>query len=115
AQLKQYAEEANDRKIKPFLLLVLGQKYLLENNNVNALKCFNEIISSYSSSAEITEAERLKSGASNIQSFGSKGILIGVMLPLSDADGKLNSTGQEILEGIKYAVSEYNSCRENKL
>lgn len=115
AQLKKYADDSNDRKIKPFLLLVLGQKYLLENDNVNALKCFNEITSSYNLSPETKEAERFKSSASEIQSYGNKGILIGVMLPLTDADNKLNPTGHEILEGIKYAVSEYNLGRENKI
>ncbi|MCJ7553813.1 MAG: ABC transporter substrate-binding protein [Ignavibacteriaceae bacterium] len=114
-QIKPFSDEAKDRKLKPFLLLVLGKKYLLENDNVNAIRSFNEITSSYSSSDEFKEAERLKTNSSTISSYGDKGILIGVMLPLNDNDGKQNLAGQEILEGIKYAISEHNKGRENKI
>lgn len=114
-QIKNIASETRDKTLKPFLLLILGKKYLLENDNVNAIRSFNEIISSYSSSLEYTEAERLKSASSTLSSYGDKGILIGVMLPLKDSDGRPNVAGQEILEGIKYAVYEYNQGRQNKI
>ncbi len=114
-QIKTFSDEAKDIKIKPFLLLILGKKYLLENDIVNAIRSFNEITSSYSSSDEFKEAERLKTNSSTISSYGDKGILIGVMLPLNDNDGKPNLAGQEILEGIKYAISEHNKRRENKI
>ncbi|MBS4035953.1 MAG: penicillin-binding protein activator [Ignavibacterium sp.] len=114
-QIKSYSEEAKNRKLKPFLLLLLGKKYLLENDNLNAIRSFHEILTSYSSSEEFQEAERLRNSASTISSYGDKGILIGVMLPLKDKDGSLNSAGQEILEGVKYAVSEHNKGRENKI
>ncbi len=114
-QIKTFSDEAKDIKIKPFLLLILGKKYLLENDIVNAILSFNGITSSYSSSDEFTEAERLKTNSSTISSYGDKGILIGVMLPLNDNDGKPNLAGQEILEGIKYAISEHNKGRENKI
>lgn len=114
-QIKSYSDEIKNRKLKPFLLLLLGKKYLLENDNVNAIRSFNEIITSYSTSEEFKESERLRNSSSAISAYGDKGILIGVMLPLKDKDGQLNSAGQEILEGIKYAVSEYNKGRENKI
>lgn len=114
-QIKNIVSETRDKTLKPFVLLMLGKKYLLENDNVNAIRSFNEIISSYSSSFEYTEAERLKSASSTFSSYGDKGILIGVMLPLKDSDGRPNVAGQEILEGIKYAVYEYNQGRQNKI
>ncbi len=114
-KLKVINEETKDRKLKPFILLILGKKYLLEDNNFDAIRSFNQIISSYSISGELPEAERLKAEAQSVSSYGNRGVLIGVMLPLNDSDGKPNSAGQEILEGIKYAVSEYNKNRENKI
>lgn len=114
-EIKYITDETRDRSLKPFLLLILGKKYLLENDNVNAIRSFNEIISSYSSSVEFTEADRLKSAASTVSAYGDKGILIGVMLPLKESDGSPNIAGQEILEGIKYAVFEYNQGRQNKI
>lgn len=114
-RLKAINDETRDRKLKPFTLLILGKKYLLDNDNVNAIRSFNEIISSYSSADEFPEAERLKAGASTVTSFGDRGVLIGVMLPLNDSDGKPTTVGQEILEGIKYAVSEHNKGRDNKI
>lgn len=114
-QIKSVSEEIRDRILKPFVLLILGKKYLLENDNVNAIRSFNEIISAYSSSDEYPEAERLKTSSSTISAYGDKGILIGVMLPLHYSDGNPNSAGQEILEGIKFAVSEYNKGRENRI
>lgn len=115
SQIRSFADNARDRKIKPYLLLVLGKKFLLENDNVNAIRSFNEIISSYNTSDEFNEAERLKSGISNLTSYGDTNILIGVMLPMGDSEGRVNPTGLEILEGIKFAVSEYNKNRENKI
>lgn len=114
-KIKSYSDASRDRKLKPFLLIVLGKKYLLENNDVNALKIFNEILNSYSSSEEYSEAQKLKDSSSTTSGYGDKGILIGVMLPLKNDDGTINIAGQEILEGIKYAVSEYNKGRENKI
>jgi branched-chain amino acid transport system substrate-binding protein len=114
-QIKNITDETRNKTLKPFLLLILGKKYLLDNDNVNAIRSFNEVISSYSSSVEYTEAERLKSASSTLSSYGDKGILIGVMLPLKDSDGRPNIAGQEILEGIKYAVYEYNQGRQNKI
>lgn len=114
-QIKSVSDDIRDRTLKPFVLLILGKKYLLESDNVNAIRSFNEIISSYSSSDEYSEAERLKTGSSAVSAYGNKGILIGVMLPLHYNDGNPNSAGQEILEGIKYAVSEYNKGREHKI
>lgn len=114
-QIKKYSDEASDKKLKPYLLMVLGKKYLIENDNVNAIRCFNEIIRSYYSSDEFDEAEKLKSGSDTLTSYGNTGILIGVMLPLRDNEGKVNTTGHEILEGIKFAVSEYNKGREKKI
>lgn len=114
-QIKTFSDDLSDRKLKPFLLLVLGKKYLLENNYVDAIKSFNEITTSFSLSDEFSEAEKLKLSSANLKSYGDKGILIGVMLPLNNDDGTTNLAGIEILEGIKYAVSEYNKGRENKI
>lgn len=114
-QLYDIRDKSRSRELKPFLSLILGKKFLLEDDNVNAIKSFNEIISSYSSSEEYKEAERLKSASSTVSVYGDRAVLIGVMLPLKDENGNPNPAGQEILEGIQYAVSEYNTGRENKI
>lgn len=114
-QIKTFSDEVKERKLKPFLLIVLGKKYLLENDYVNAIKIFNEITTSYSSSDEYTEAEKLRVSSTKVKSYGDKGILIGVMLPLNNDDGTTNLAGNEILEGIKYAISEHNKGRDNKI
>jgi branched-chain amino acid transport system substrate-binding protein len=114
-QIKNLSDEVKSRKLKSFLLLLLGKKYLINGDDLNALRSFNEIISSYASSEEYIEANTLSKGLATVTNYGDKGILIGVMLPLNDENGNSNLTGIEILEGIKYAISEYNSGRENKI
>ena len=103
--------------VKPYLLLLLGKSFLKEGKKGDALNSFTEIITGYRHSVEYTEAKSLIESPVSNNITTSTQTLIGVLLPL-----KLNNSGEptsnaaaEILEGIKYAVANFNAGRTDKI
>ncbi|MBK7498767.1 MAG: ABC transporter substrate-binding protein [Ignavibacteriales bacterium] len=97
-----------------FLLLLTGKLYLAEGDNADALKKFSEITSKHISSDEYVEALNLKKNYSSLQSNSTYPI-VGVLLSLTDENGREIDAAKEILEGIKYAFHEYNSDHSEKI
>ena len=114
--IKNIYENTTSEKLKPFLLLVLGETYLVNGNSTDGLKAFSQIDLFYPNSPENLEAKNYKpSSIENYQS-NSRLTLIGVMLPLflnNPNNGKTPVT--EILDGIKFAVSQYNRTHRNRI
>lgn len=114
-QLKKILDEQSSAKLKPFLLLLLAKAYQNENDRINSIKAVSEIITMYPTSEERAEAENLKSSG---LSFGNsvEGSVVAVLLPLSEiSDASNKSAGDEILDGIKFAFSEFNKNRKDKV
>lgn len=114
-KVKDISGRFDNSDIKPFLLFILGKVYLLENDNENSFKSFNEVASKYPNSNYYNDAAQLKSGISTGSKTTGSNVVIGVMLPLTDDKGSETIAGHEILEGIKFAVSEYNKNRNDKI
>ena len=113
-QLERLSSSFNSGKVKSYLMLQQG-KYLIRNGNSSGAKNkFEELISSYPESAEYTEAKKLVD-----YSYSAKpsATVIGVMLPLeTNPAGEFNNLpAAEILEGIKFAVDEFNKLRSDKI
>ena len=100
--------------LSSFLLLLTGKLYLAEGDNSDALKNFNEIILKHSTSDEYVEALNFKKTNSDIQTNTGYPI-VGVLLSLTDANGREIESAKEILEGIKFAFHEYNSGHTEKI
>jgi len=113
-QLQRFYSSFSSSKVKSYVLLQQG-KYLLRNRNAFESKnIFEELINNYPDSEEYDEAKKLIDYSYNPPTTHTT---IGVMLPL-----ETNSNGQysfqaaiEILEGIKYAVDEFNKDRIDKV
>ncbi len=114
--IKKIYNSINESKSKPYLLLILSKVSVAEGNLKAAGQYLLVLVQKYPNSDEKGEASLLKQKIDNdiITVRSNTEItspLIGIMLPLSG--GKVSSgassAASEILEGIKYAVSEYNS------
>jgi branched-chain amino acid transport system substrate-binding protein len=101
-------------KSHTYLLLLKGKLNLSKNNPAIAKECFTEIVLNYPGSVEKNLAARLLMGINTNDIYGS---LLGVILPvfLQDTNSHRVEPSVEILEGIKFAVSEYNSSNNNKI
>jgi branched-chain amino acid transport system substrate-binding protein len=113
-QLDRLSSSFNSNKVKSYILLQQG-KYLIRNGNVSGAKNkFEELISSYPESVEYAEAKKLMD-----YSYSAKPstTVFGVMLPLetNSAGEYTNQPAAEILEGIKFALDEFNKLRSDKI
>ena len=100
--------------LKPFLILLTGKLYLAEGDNSDALKKFDDITSNYKTSEEYVDALNLKKTIGDSQTSAGYPI-VGVLLSLTDNNGREIESAKEILEGIKFAFHEYNSKHSEKV
>lgn len=100
--------------LKPFLILLTGKLYLAEGDNSDALKKFDEITSNYKTSEEYVDALNLKKTIGDSQTSAGYPI-VGVLLSLTDDNGREIESAKEIFEGIKFAFHEYNSEHSEKV
>ena len=113
-QLDKLNSSFNNNKVKSFILLQKG-KYLIRNGDSFSAKImFEELIKKYPESAEYVEAKKLVDYSFSAQPTTT---VIGVMLPLeiNSAGENSNQPATEILEGIKFAIDEFNKLRSNKI
>ncbi len=113
-QLQKFYSSFNSEKVKPYILLQQGKCLIRNGDSYNAENTFEELIRNYPGSNEYSEAKKLVNYSYTPVSANT---IIGVMLPL-----ETNSAGQytsqpaiEILEGIKFAVDEFNELRNKKV
>jgi branched-chain amino acid transport system substrate-binding protein len=114
-QLKFDYDSVSGSRSKPFVLLLLGKFYLQEKNIKDASNTFSELIKLYPESPEKKEAAALNNQIEIEKNLiGSP--LIATLIPLNSAHGSEDyKTASEILEGIKYAFSEYNNANSKKI
>lgn len=113
-QLDRLSSSFNSNKVKSYLLLQQG-KYLIRNGNTTGAKNkFEDLMSDYPESAEYGEAKQLMDFSYSTEPTTT---VIGVMLPLetNSAGEYTNQPAAEILEGIKFAVDEFNKLRSDKI
>jgi tetratricopeptide (TPR) repeat protein len=115
-EIKKVYETTTSYKLKPFLLLVLGKLYIAQGNSDEGLKAFSKINDLYPDSPDNIEAKGYNATSIKNYSANVNGALIGVMLPLFTSDSSASiGPVNEILEGIKFAVSQYNRSHINKI
>jgi len=113
-QLDRLASSFTSSKIKSFVLLQKGKYYIRNGNSFSSKRTFEEILNSYPESVEYNEAKKLIDHSySSVPSTP----VIGVMLPLeTKPSGEYSSQAAlEILEGIKFAIDEFNKSRNDKV
>lgn len=93
----------------PYLLLVSGKLEVKKGEYSEADKNFQRILSDFPKSEEAREAAELHGKTK----FSSDEIVLAALLPLT-SDENNNSSALSILEGIKYALSEYNNSTNRK-
>lgn len=114
-QVKSLYNSSKDEKIKSYLLLLTGKLQINSSFFSDGLISLNELMKLYPASGYKDEAASLLSKIALGDTSNVGGILIGVMLPLTGMSNGAATAAKEILEGIKFAVSEFNNRRENKI
>ena len=114
SQLQKLYVSYTSTKVKSFILLQLGKYFIRIGDSFSAKSTFSDLMKNYPDSEEYTQAQNLYNNSyeSNLVST-----VIGVMLPLeTDSVGEFTSQpASEILEGIKFAVNEFNELRSEKV
>jgi len=102
-------------KIHSCMLLLKAKVSLLKNNHVQAREYLSDLVQNYPASDDKNEAASLIAELNKPDE--KEGNLFGVILPLynSSHDSINTEPGQAILEGIKFAVANYNNTHEEKV
>ena len=117
SELRELSDIYTGDNVKPYLLLLLGKAYLKERDKENALSALLKILENYPLSEEYAEAKNLYDNPVIYANDSDTTSNIGVLLPLQiDQQGYSNSSAaKEILEGFKFAFSEFNQNRDDKI
>jgi branched-chain amino acid transport system substrate-binding protein len=117
SEVNRLRKEFSSDKSNPYLLLLLGKSYLNERDAENAETVLSEVLRSYPTSDEYAEAKNLYDNPFVRADNYEGGTYIGVMLPLQKdgTDNTRYTASDEILEGVKFAVSEFNKGRDDKI
>jgi branched-chain amino acid transport system substrate-binding protein len=117
SELQSIETESTEDAAKSFLLLQLGKLYLKEKDTFAAKSTFSDLMNKYPSSVEYEKARQLYQSAGNGGGEINPQDLIGVILPLTSKsmNYSVSTPGEEILDGIKFATSEFNKDRDDKI
>lgn len=117
SDLQQLYDSFTSSKVKPYLLLLLAKSFLKERDIESASNYFSIILQNYSSSEEYPEAINLYENPVLPAENNGTTSIIGVLLPLKmESTGNYNSAAaSEILDGVKFAISEFNDGRDDKI
>jgi branched-chain amino acid transport system substrate-binding protein len=101
-------------KTKPLILLIESELKIKESDAYGAKKYLTDLIKGFPQSAEGVKADSIYSIIKNKNVLPSSKI-IGVLLPLSGTNVPQSAitASNEILEGIKYAVNQFNKNRNS--
>ncbi len=113
-EIEEYLNSYEDTSLRAFLLLLSGKVLFREGDAKNALKRFTEITTKHPTSDEYVEALNLKKQYSSLKQESALPV-VGILLSLTDQNGKEIETAIEVIEGIKYAFHEFNSQRSEKV
>lgn len=113
-EIRSNYESTKLSSVKPFLLFLTGKIYLEQKDILKSRENFLSVIKSYPNSAEAVAAQKLLESLQKNSDAKPVGDVVGVVLPIS---GSLSSstTVMEILDGIKYSLSEYNKVHDRKI
>ncbi|HEX9740157.1 MAG TPA: tetratricopeptide repeat protein, partial [Ignavibacteriaceae bacterium] len=115
--LRSLIKSYNNEYIKAFLVFLIAQLQIENNLLDDALVTLEGLLSSYPDSDFKEGAELLISQISSGEySYDTNKTNICAMLPLSGLrSNEALTSSKEILEGIKFAVDEFNNGRDDKI
>ncbi len=115
-RIKNLSDSTENIKLKPFLLLTLGKMYLQKHDYNDAEASLSDLIHLYPASEEKGEAVTIYQRILTDKETSPTTPLIGVMLPFNyQSNDTISNAGAEILEGIKFAVAQYNKNHDQKV
>ena len=115
-RIKNLSDSTENIKLKPFLLLTLGKMYLQNHDYKDAEASLSDLIHLYPASEEKGEAVTIYQRILTDKETSPTTPLIGVMLPFNyQSNDTISNAGAEILEGIKFAVAQYNKNHDQKV
>lgn len=116
-QLQRFYDSFTDVEIKSFILMLMGKVQLKAGDIFGAKSVFGDLIKRYPESQEYDEAKKLYETPMESGSFDLSSVIVGVMLPLktNSAGEYTSSDSKEILEGIKFALHDFNQLRDEKV
>jgi branched-chain amino acid transport system substrate-binding protein len=112
--LQKLYSSFTSNKVKSFILLQIGKYFIRNGDSLGAKGTFSDLMITYPKSDEYNEAKKLYNFSYDTKPAST---VIGVMLPLETSSvGEFSSQpAAEILEGIKFAVNEFNQLRSDKV
>ena len=116
-QVKSFYDSSSSTGMKPYFLYILSKSYLKEEKIDSAKILLNELTKEFPKSSENENAEKLIHEISNREKVFSSVPLIAVLLPLDKPSENQSAVdaSHEILEGVKFAVSEYNNDHNDRI
>jgi branched-chain amino acid transport system substrate-binding protein len=117
SDLKKLSSSFTSDKVRPYLLLLLAKSYFKEGERENALVTLSQILQAYLSSEESAETKNLYDNPILPVEEHDNRSFLGVLLPLQmDENNHPTSTAaDEILQGVKFAIAEFNKDRDDKI
>ena len=114
--IENQIENKSFEKIKSVLMLIYAKAQIYNGNIADGIRELKDITNNFHGTSDGETAQQLYNSVTKNSQFRNAAALIGVMLPLnlsSDNTGRTPVT--EILEGIKFAVSEFNRAHSQKI
>jgi len=110
-QIKLIYDSTSNKVLKPYLMSLIAKDFYNNNEADSAKVYFEKLIKIFPHSDESIEAESLVDKIANEKQNNFQTPLIAVMLPLNNilpGSSAALDASHEILEGIKFALSEFN-------
>lgn len=115
--IRSVYDSSSNMNLRPYLLFISSKYYYLNNKIDSSKFLLDSLLNTYPISAEKINAESLMEKIKNGSNANHGTPLIAVLLPLDQTS--INSqnfnAGNEILEGIKFALSEYNNKHREEI
>jgi branched-chain amino acid transport system substrate-binding protein len=117
SDLERLSGSFDSDKVKPYLLFLLAKSYFKEREKEKALVTLAQILQAYPSSEESAEAKNLYDNPILPVEEPDGRSFLGVLLPLQkDENGyHTSAAADEILQGVKFAIAEFNKDRDDKI
>lgn len=116
-EIEELLNATSDESKHSYLIYILAKLYFNNSNITAAEENLNKLIKEYPSSPEKQSANELLLKIYKIEENYDKSTIVGVVLPLEgDSLNKdMLQASNEILAGIKFAFSEFNRDRDEKV
>lgn len=115
-QTEKLLAEHNTGKLAPLLLYCLAQKNMQKSNRDEAARIYTVLLKEFPDADETSMTANLFAHSAPIKltrpANNSEKVVV-ALLPLTTNGGAANVAASEVLEGIKYAVHEYNVLSGN--